>query len=421
MKMQQNEPTRNHCMIVHAYYPIGETRVEREALALVDNGFSVDVICLRLRDQPLFEIVDGVNVYRLPVKRHLKKGFRAQMLEYLNFFTRVIFKLMRLYPRRRYQTVQAHNLPDFLIFSALLPKLAGARLILDIHDIMPEFMAARTGKAMNSLPVRLTILQEQLACRFANHVITVTDLWKERLIQRGVRANKVSVVMNLADERFFAPIPEDRRLPRENQRFTLIYHGAFKQRYGLDVLIHSIAIARKQAPDILLILQGVGEFIGEMNALVEELGLQENVKINNYAILVNKLPALIYQADMGVVPNHNDLFTGDLLPTKLLEYVALGMPVIAARTRVISSYFDENMLRFFTPGDEHNLADVILDAYNHRDKLPEQVRQMQQFNDRYNWIGMAKQYVALIVRLSDQVKTRRAVDSAVALKKDGPS
>ncbi len=408
--MKSEPPQKFHCMIVHAYYPLGETRVEREALALLDAGYAVDVLCLRYDGEPAYEVVDGVAVHRLPVKRRETRAFLTQVLEYLAFFFLVVFKLLSLYPRRRYATLQAHNLPDFLVFSALIPKLAGARVILDIHDIMPEFMAARTGKDMRSLPVRLTILQEQLSCRFADLVVTVTDLWKDRLIQRGTRADKVAVVMNLADERIFRPLPPEERPPRESHRFTLIYHGTFKQHYGLDVLIHAVAIAREQAADLLLILQGFGEYSEKMKELVRQLSLEENVRINDYYLPAAEIPLLIYQADVGIVPNHEDLFTGELLPTKLLEFAALGVPVIAARTRAISAYFDDRMATFFTPGDEHSLAAAIIDAYQHRGELAARAQELRRFTSRYNWSNMSRQYVELIDRLSQRSGQNIAVE-----------
>ena len=113
-----------HCMVVHAYYPLGETRVEREALALIEKGFEVDVICLKDEGELSFENVDGVDVYRLPVMRN-KGGFIKQFGEYLNFFVRVLFKLISLHSKRKYQVIQVHNLPDFLVFSALYPKIRG--------------------------------------------------------------------------------------------------------------------------------------------------------------------------------------------------------------------------------------------------------------------------------------------------------
>ena len=123
----------------------------------------------------------------------------VQLLEYLGFFVLAAWRLLTLHLRRRYGVVQVHNLPDFLVFVALIPKLMGARVILDIHDLMPEFFASKTESDMQSSLVRLLILQEQLSCRFAHQVITVTSEWRETLIRRGVPAVKVAVVMNVAD------------------------------------------------------------------------------------------------------------------------------------------------------------------------------------------------------------------------------
>src|SRR5688572_23510237 len=110
---------RRHCMVVHNYYPQREPRVEREAQALVDHGYKVDVICLRAENEPAFAVVDRVSVYRLPVKRHKGSGAAVQMLEYLTFFAMASSKLAALHRQHRYAVVQIHNLPDFLIFAGL--------------------------------------------------------------------------------------------------------------------------------------------------------------------------------------------------------------------------------------------------------------------------------------------------------------
>lgn len=388
-------------MIVHAYYPLGETRVEREALALVDAGYAVDILCLRQKSDQPFESINGVDIYRLPVMRKGTGGLVGQLLEYLGFFFLVFFKLLALYPRQKYKTIQAHNLPDFLVFSAIIPKLFGARLILDIHDLMPEFFAYKTHLGMDSFVVRLVILQEQISCWFADHVITVTDIWRERLISRGVHADKISVVMNVADDRIFHSNSSGKASRGENHGFRLIYHGTFKKHYGMEDLIKAINLASKKVPDIHLTLQGAGESHSEMVRLVNELGLHKHVQINAFAVPTEELPALIRKADVGVIPNHNDLFSGDLLPTKMLEYVALDVPIIAAKTRVISQYFDEGMVQFFTPGDAESLAQNIIYLFNNRDRLNEQILNSKKFTENYSWKSISGKYVELIDEMSE--------------------
>jgi glycosyltransferase involved in cell wall biosynthesis len=203
MTKSESVNRKRHCMVVHAHYPYAETRVERQAQALLANGIEVDVICLGGSSQPAQATIDGVQVYRLPVQRNKGVSFVVQLFEYLAFFVLAFICLSKLHLRWHYSVVQVHNLPDFLVFVALIPKLTGASIILDLHDLMPEFYAERIQRSMNSLPVRLLRWQEYLSCRFANHVITVTELWRQSLIERGQPADRVSVVMNLADDRVF--------------------------------------------------------------------------------------------------------------------------------------------------------------------------------------------------------------------------
>jgi glycosyltransferase involved in cell wall biosynthesis len=388
-------------MVVHAYYPLGETRVEREASALVDAGHRVDVICLRDEGERPYDRVKGIHIYRMPVARKRIGGFAGQLVEYLIFFLLAALKLNALHLRRRYATIQVHNLPDFLVFCAFLPKVLGARVILDIHDLMPEFFASLTGRSQRSLLVRLVTLQERLSCWFADHVITVTEIWRERLISRGVSPGKVSVVMNVADEQIFYALDHDVPEPEVRRGFRLIYHGTFKQHYGMAELIQAIGMVKGKIPGICLVLQGIGEYYPEMVRLVDKLDLHAQVQINNFARPAEELPALIKQADAGVVPNRNDLFTGELLPTKLLEYVALNVPVIASRTRVISRYFDDSMIEFFSPGDPASLAESIIGLHNNPDRLMELARNSRRFVEDHNWEAISKDYVALVRRLAD--------------------
>jgi glycosyltransferase involved in cell wall biosynthesis len=386
-------------MVVHAYYPFGETRVEREARALVDHGYEVDVICLQADGEPTVDTEDGVGIYRLPVKRHKKSGLIVQMLEYLAFFVLVFVRLAALHRRRRYRVVQVHNLPDFLVFAALVPKLTGAQLILDLHDLMPEFYAARFGGSLDSLPVRLIRWQERLSCRFADHVITVTEPWRETLIQRGLPAEKITVVMNVADDRIFHRTSAIALSARNDDRFNLIYHGNLTRRYGIDLAIQAVNLVRQKIPEIHLTIHGWGRYLETLIELADELDLREHVYFSSRAVPAAELPQLIRKADVGVVPYRRDVFTDGILPTKLMEYAALGMPVIAARTPAITAYFDEKMVQFFTPEDPDDLARCILTLYSDRKRMEQLAEGTEKFNQRYNWTKLGAEYVALVERL----------------------
>ena len=381
-------------MVVHAQYPVGETRVQREALALVDRGIDVDVLCLRGHGEPASERVDGVTVRRLPVGRHRGRGLAWQLVEYLAFFVLASAVLSALHLRRRYRTVQVHNLPDFLVFCALVPKLTGAGVLLDLHDLMPEFMAAKRGRTMRDPLVRLVAWQERAACRFADQVITVTETWRRTLADRAVPSEKVAVVMNLADPRFFTWSPRDRTEARD--RWRVVYHGTLTNRYGVDLLVQAVHAVVSDIPEIELTLLGDGDARDELVALAAELGVAERVSFSEGMLGVSDLIEAIRSADVGVVPNRDDIFTDGLLPTKLLEYVAVGTPVVAARTRGMRDEFDDASVAFFPPGDALALADCLRALHRDRSRLNELSRSAGQFSASHQWTAEADAYCALV-------------------------
>ena len=389
-----------HCMVVHATYPLGETRVEREALVLVEQGYRVDVICLRGRNEPATETVEGVQVFRLPVGRNKGRGLVSQLIEYLVFFTLASIKLTRLHRRQRYHVVQVHNLPDFLVFAAWIPKLSGARLILDLHDLMPEFFAGRFGTNLSGWPSRLLRWQERLSCRFANHVITVTEPWRETLIERGIPGEKISVVMNVADDRVFRAENEPETPARKDEGFTLVYHGNITWRYGIDLAVRAVDRVRNEIPQIHFLIHGHGDYRDQLARLIDELGLQNHVTFTTRAMPTLELPKLIRKANVGVVPYRRDVFTDGILPTKLMEYAALEIPVITARTPAIEAYFDSTMVQFFEPDSVDDLARCILELFNDREHLAELKNGIRRFNDRYSWSRTGAEYVELVSTLA---------------------
>jgi len=386
-------------MVVHNYYPLGEPRVQRQAEALVSHGYEVDVICLRYGHEPSADNVGGVTIHRLPVRRDKKRGLPAQLFEYVTFLVLAFFKLTRLHLRRPYHVVQIHNVPDFLVFAALVPKLTGSRLILDLHDLMPEFFAARFQSDPTSLPMQLVQLQERLSCRFADHVITVSEHWRQSLIKRGMSAKKCSVLMNLADPRIFKKPDGALALSPADGQFRLIYHGTITYRYGLDLLLQAVNLVRGEISAIHLSIIGAGEYVDTLRQMVQELKLSEHVHLGE-VVPVEQLPPLISAADLGVVPYRSGVFTDELLPTKLMEYAAMGVPAIASRTTAIAAHFDESMVQFFTPGDANELAHCILTLYRDRARLAELGANIQSFNLQYNWASQAAGYVRLVEKLA---------------------
>ena len=290
----------------------------------------------------------------------------------------------------------------------MIPKLGGTPVILDLHDLMPELFAARAGVGMRNRLVRAVAWQERVSCRFADHVITVTDGWRETLIQRGVPPHDVSVVMNVADSRLFRP-GSPATAARNGEGFHLIYHGTFTHRYGVDLIIHAVDRVREDIPDVRLTLLGAGETREALIELTRSRDLEEQVRFSEDMVEADRLPSAIRSADVGIVPNRSNVFTDGILPTKLMEYVAMGVPVIAARTPTVAAYFDDSMIEFFEPGDPDDLAAHIRLLYRDRERLEELSRNSAVFNRRYSWESIARRYCDLIDRLGTDRARRESV------------
>jgi glycosyltransferase involved in cell wall biosynthesis len=385
-----------HCMVVYAYYPLGETRVQREAEILAKAGYAVDVICLRAYGELPRERYRGVEVHRLPLRRD-KRNLAFQLLSYLRFMLRASARLTKLHLDHPYRTVQVHNLPDFLVFCAIVPKIKRVPIILDLHDLMPEFFAGRFGSGRKGLAARMIRWQERAACRFADHVITVSDHWRTALVQRRVSPDKVSVIMNVADQSIFRP-----RAPRpRGPEFCLIYHGTVTYRYGLDLALRAVAIVRDEIPSIRLTIVGNGDQMQRLFDLRRALRLENFVELRDKLVLVEELPQVIGAADVGIVPYRNDVFTDGLLPTKLMEYAAMRIPSIAARTTAIDAYFRNTMVEFFEPDDAIDLARCIRRLHEDPEHLAALAERSENFLRRHDWATIGERYVDLVSSLPD--------------------
>jgi glycosyltransferase involved in cell wall biosynthesis len=406
MLMANTNGVKRHCMVVYALYPLGETRVQREAEVLVQQGFQVDVICKRLPGEVAQDEHQGVRIFREKYRVSLPgvdpQSLLIRFLSYLKFFVLAAFRLSRLHRNQPYDTVQVHNLPDFLVFTALFPKWQGASIILDLHDLMPEFYTGRFDPRGTSLMSRLVRWQERLSCRFADHVITVSKHWREALIGRGVPAHKVSVVMNVADERIFRPFGQKTVTPAADSAFRLIYHGSVVYRYGLDLAIRAVDQVRQDIPGIHLTILGRGTHMPELVELTRELGLDAHVTLIDKIIPAEELPAFIQQANLGIVPYRNDVFTDGLLPTKLMEYAALGLPAIGSRTTAIKGHFANTMVEFFEPNSVDDLARAIRTLYRDRERFSELVDGCARFTQKYNWRTIGLEYANTVERLANR-------------------
>jgi glycosyltransferase involved in cell wall biosynthesis len=337
-----------------------DPRVKREAEALVEVGNRVVFLARRQPGEPDREVISGVDVVKVPGLHRKPRSFAEYMLDYCLFFVS-LFLHVSTRPLR-YDLIHVNNMPDFLVFAAVVPRLAGRPVIHDVHDLMPELYAEKFGSGEGHWLLGALRLQERWAGRFASVVLTVEERLKEILANRGIPPDKIHVLMNLPDERIFSLRPP--QPPKgADAPFVIVYHGTLARRLGLDVAMQAAARARQSIERVELRIIGAGEERARLLALRDSLGLHDVVTFSEGFVPVEEIPGRISDADVGLVPLRISDGTDIMLPTKLLEYVSLGIPCIAPRTGTIARYFDDRMLAFFEAENVDDLARVIIELH----------------------------------------------------------
>jgi glycosyltransferase involved in cell wall biosynthesis len=303
--------------------------------------------------------------------------------------------LTALQLRRRYDVVHVHNVPDFLVFAALVPKLAGARIILDIHDVLPELYAGKFGAERGSIAFRLLLLVERLSCRFADHVIVANHLWHVKLVQRTVPAARCTAMLNYPDLQVFKPRAQR---DRADGKFVILYPGTLNHHQGLDLAVEAFNVVKDRMPDAEFHIYGEGPGRPGLVRLIEQLGLSSRVKVMDRRPL-REIAQVMADADLGVVPKRADGFGNEAFSTKTLEFMAAGVPVIVARTEVDAHYFDETLVRFFVPGDKDDLARVMLNVYEHRAEHAQWIRTARDFAMANSWQMRSVEYLGIVESL----------------------
>jgi glycosyltransferase involved in cell wall biosynthesis len=373
-------------MVTFSSYP-DDPRPRRAVDALVGEGASVDLICLGGKDAPRREVQNGINVLRVPLK-HDRRGKFEYAYRYAAFIltSSLLFALRSLV--RRYDLVYVHNMPDILVLSSLIPKALGAKVVLDLHDPMPELMTTIFHASEGSKSVQLLMRLEKWSIARADLAITVNLACKRIFSSRSCGPEKIAVVMNSPDGQIFPyRMPQSDAIENQdgNKHFVIMYHGSLVERNGLDVAIDALARVRETVPTAELRIFGSNTpFLERVMETARSKGLQERVHYLGPRRLED-LVTEIGNCDLGVIPNHRNAFTEINTPTRIFEYLALGKPVIAPSTPGIQDYFSKESLLFFEPGNPGELAQQIEFAFSHPREVLEIVRRGQQVYLEHTW------------------------------------
>ncbi len=365
----------------------GDPRPRRAAEAFAEAGMSVEVICLKESEDAKKDTFKGIRIDRIEIAKSRNSKF-GYVFQYCLFILIVFVMLTLRFPIRRYDVIHIHNMPDVLVFAALIPKLFGTKVILDLHDPMPELMMTIFNTRKESWAVRLMAFLEKQSITFADMVLTVNRTCEELFALRSGGASKISVVMNTPNEQIFRYSPvklDDAAVSRIGKPFVIMYHGTLVERNGLDLAVEALAQVRQSVPEAELRVYGPRTlYLDDVLHSLSAKGLEEAVVYLGPRTL-EELAQAIAQCDVGVIPNKRSMFTEINTPTRIFEYLALGKPVVAPRANGIEAYFDKDSLVLFELGNANDLAMKLSWVATHPMEALETTKRGQAIYQQHVW------------------------------------
>lgn len=387
------------CMLVHQNY-FRDQRVIRYADSLIEKGHQVDVICPFDKKLNFMKKDSLVRAYTIPVFHGNSNHLAEYLIEYGIAFIFYFFSLTWRFLLQGYDVIHVHNMPDFLVFAAIFPRLFGAKVILDIHDPFPEFYQSKFKASPTSRLTKSLYFEERVAINFSQAIITANDNFKINLMKREVPEKKITVVRNFPDRTVYDRNKVAAEVQEKEDKVILVYPGTIAPRYGLHIAIKGISLLVDEFPNLELRIIGPETvYKQELRTLVEELGVSRVVNILP-PVAMEEVPKTLAMATMGIYPAFPDPHMDIAIPTKVLEFTVMGLPVIASCLTVIEQLFEHGKVYTFTPGDHEEFAEVLRKCILDREGLSATV----EINDtkllpEWNWALERERYFSLLAQL----------------------
>ena len=384
-------------MVAYTFYE-GDNRVRRYGEALVRRGDEVDAFTLRQQGSPSTATVRGVTVHKIQKRIPNEKRSFDYLVRLLVFLVKSTVFLTRHHFRKKYDLIHVHSVPDFEVFAALIAKLTGAKVILDIHDAVPELYSGKFRVSRDSALFRLLVFAERLSGGFADHVIIANDIWRDRIALRSISPSKCSVILNYPDPDIF----HRRVSTRKNlDKLVLLYPGTLSKHQGIATAIEAMGLLRSEIPNIEFHIYGSGTDEEWFREYAEKQQVEDIVYFNG-VVPIEEVADAMAGADIGIEPKGGDSFSDEAFSTKIFEFMMVGVPVVASDTKVHRRYVDENSVRYFKVGDARDLANGVLALANDTERYDQSVARGYEVMNELSWENKKKKYFALADMLTNQ-------------------
>ncbi|MFV0458000.1 MAG: glycosyltransferase family 4 protein [Actinomycetales bacterium] len=387
-----------HVLIIVQNLPVPlDRRVWLECQSLIAAGYEVSVICIKGPDDPDFEVVDGVSIYKYRPAPEAE-GLRGFALEFTYSWIRTAVLSIKVWARKPFDVIQACNPPDTYWLLALLWRLRGVKFVFDQHDLNPELFLSRFGEP-TSLKERtllrgLTLL-EAATYRVADHVISTNESYRALAMERGgLPANALTVVRSGPDTSRMRPVyPSE---PTVRDGFELAYLGIMGPQDGVEILLHVMRdlVHDRGRTDVHATLMGFGDCLERLKKEAVALDVDHFVTFTGRAE-GPLIAEVLSRADLGIGPDPKTPLNDVSTMNKTMEYMAFGLPSVAFdlhETRVSGG----DAVVYVPAGDLKGYADAIEGLLAEPQRRVDMGRlARERVVSNFDWRGESVKYVSV--------------------------
>lgn len=395
-------------MVAYSNYQT-DPRCRREATLAAENGWEVHFYALSKDGSSRTLQVEGITLHELPMARYRGASSSAYVGSYLRFLFLASWRVQKDHLKSRFDVVHVNTMPDFMVGVGLLPRLFGAKVILDIHDVMPEIYMTKFRVPDTHWKIRLIKGIEVFSTHCAHAVLTAEHPKGALLEEHGVPADKITVLLNLPDDRLFVPqfkLADESLCGPDSDpgcEFRMIYHGTLAHRLGLDNAIGALDILKDEIPGARLELFGDGDHLPELKEQAGSERLKDLVWFSDGFLPIEEVIPSISKAHLAVIPTRHEISTDYMLPTKLLEYLAFGIPAVFTPTKTVRHYFgDDHPLYIMDPTPEETAKKVLWVRNNYEEAKRLTAELQESWFSKYHWPTHKLGYLKLL----DDLKNR---------------
>jgi len=379
------------CMLMFRLMPQTYRRVV-VSNSIYKKYLNVDILCIKQEGQSDFENYKGVHYYRLPI--HYKTGdsqFRI-LTKYFKFTVISFMEMVKKNTQKKYDIIHVHNPPDFFILAAIpLKWIYRTKIILDLHDMLPEAFISNLNVPENHIFVKIAKCIENVSILFSDAVICTNEYDKSIVLSRNhISPEKIFVVMNSPDMDILKIENGSKSALALDKKFVILFEGSIWKRRGIQTVIDAVEMVKEKLPIYFLIV-GDGPDIEYLQKYVDEKELQEHVRFTGWVNL-KELSEYISVADICLIPFLQTKVNARGVPNKLFEYIVHDKPVFSSNLKGIASTYNNQEITFFEPGNAKDLAEKILWGYNNQEQLKTMTAAAKRrYYTDYTWERMEKE------------------------------